>query len=280
MHAVWLMSMLLMSSIGDVSAVSDTTPSAIQAAQVWYLGSNGWAVQIGDKFLIFDYQDFTDPDPPAADEARDLRRGYIDPVELSSFDVYVFVTHSHQDHFDPVIFEWDEKLDEITYVFGWKAGDRSDHHYMVAQRAHETIDGVEVYTIYSHHSGVPEVAYLVIVNGCVIYHNGDYKADYLRDYEYLRTITDHIDICFVIGHPDVSHQYFKQTEHLDRLFRTKYMFPMNREGESYRCDQFSKQLAERGVESRVVVLENRGDNYECRWSSEGAAAGSEGEETN
>jgi L-ascorbate metabolism protein UlaG (beta-lactamase superfamily) len=268
MFAVGLTPMFLPSSIALVPAISDTVPATTESAQVWYLGANGWAVLVNDRFLIFDYQYWTDQNPPGADETRTLERAYIDPVQPSSFDVYVFVTHSHQDHFDPVIFEWEEKLERITYIFGWKAGDYPEHHYMASKRANERIDGMEVYTIYSHHSGVPEVAFLVLVDGYVIYHNGDYKAEYLQDYEYLRTITEHIDIAFVIGHPDQSHQYFKQAEHLEEIFHPAYMFPMNREGESYRCGEFSELLADHGVNGTIVVFERRGTNYQCAWKSQ------------
>lgn len=267
MFAVCLTRMFLLSSMVMVPALSDTVPATAQSAQVWYLGANGWAVLVNNRFLVFDYQDWTDPTPPMVHETRTLERGYIDPAQLSSHDVYVFVTHSHQDHFDPVILEWEEQLERITYIFGWKAGNDPEHHYMTGKRANETIDGMEVYTIYSHHSGVPEAAFLVLVDGYVIYHNGDYKANYLQDYEYLRTITGHIDIAFVIGHPDESHQYFKQAEHLEEIFHPTYMFPMNREGESYRCSEFSRLLADHGVNATTVVLEKRGASYQCTWKS-------------
>jgi len=263
MHTVCLISMFLYSSFIAAPAANDTVAQSAPVAKVWYLGANGWAVRINEKVLVFDYQDWTDPDPPAAGEARDLEHGYIDPNELRPFDVYVFVTHSHQDHYDPVIYDWRERLDRITYVFGWMAGNNPEHHYMVGQRDYKEIDGMRIYTIYSHHSGVPESAFLVMVDGYTIYHNGDYMADYEEDYEYLRTITDHIDIAFVIGHPDEGHQYFAQAKLLDELFHPTYMFPMNREGEAFRCNEFSMMLAKHGVKSSVVVLEKRGDDYMC-----------------
>ncbi len=115
-----------------------------------------------------------------------------------------------------------------------------------------------VYTIYSHHSGVPEVAYLVIVDGYTIYHNGDYKAHYAEGYAYLRTIADHIDIAFVIGHAVEDHPYFLQAKHLDELSQPNYLYLMNRKGEAYHSHDFAQLLAAHGAQAHIVVAEARG----------------------
>lgn len=240
-------------------AGSDDT-SAASAVEVRYLGANGWAMTIGERVLIFDYQEDTDPAPPSRSE-RDLAHGYVDPDELAGYDVYVFVTHSHFDHYDRVIHRWANQLETITYLFGWEAGTNPEHYCLDEWREHASVDGIEIYTIYSHHSGVPEVAYLILVDDLVIYHNGDYKADYEDDFAYLRTITDRIDVAFLIGHPVEDHQYFQQVLLMDELFDVAAIFPMNREGEAYRCHEYAGLLAEHGVESTVIVAETRGDVF-------------------
>ncbi|UCD74065.1 MAG: MBL fold metallo-hydrolase [Phycisphaerales bacterium] len=232
-------------------------------AQVWYLGSNGWAMRINDRLLIFDYQEQTDPNPPGPNEARNLSRGYIDPEELEDLDVYVFVTHSHFDHFDRVIFEWEEKIDNITYFFGWKAGDNPGHHYLAAPRGSANIGDMKVHTINSHHSGVPEAAFLVQVDGCTIFHNGDYRADYVNDYKYLATITDRIDIAFLIGHPDPEHAYFHQAVSLADMFRPRWVFAMNREGDEHRCREWGQLFNRRFSEVKVLSGRRRGDKFVC-----------------
>ena len=241
--------------------LSSPVYQADPSVRVWYLGSNGWAVNIDDTFLVFDYQENSDPNPPSPGEAQNLQRGYIDPDELQSFDVYVFVTHAHQDHFDPVIFEWEEQIDEITYFFGWEAGNNPEHHYMVGPRALTQVGDVEVYTINSYHTGIPEVAFLVRKEDYVIYHNGDYKEEYQEDYDYLRTVTDHIDIAFEIGITYEDHQYFQQALLLAELFDPKYLFPMNREGDEYKSRQFEQLYASYVPEANVLCPEQRGDTY-------------------
>ncbi len=237
------------------------------SVHIWSLGGNGWALRILDKILIFDHVRGTDPTPPDSGEPRNLQKGYIDPDELRSFEVYVFVTHSHPDHFDPVIFEWRDQIDQITYFFGWQADSNSEYHYMLGPRAHTQSGGVKVHTINSHQDGVPEVAYLVKVDGITIYHNGDYRASYLEDFEYLHTITDHIDIAFVIGWPYVNHQHFQQARALAEMLNPTYMFAICREGNEDKSRRFVELLAEHGVEANVLYAKHRGDYFICSKSA-------------
>jgi len=90
--------------------------------QVWYLGANGWALQIENKLLIFDYQTETNPNPPQYDEPRNLDNGYINPEEIKDFDVYVFVTHSHFDHVGiiPFLKRRDQKLQIYGSSRAWE----------------------------------------------------------------------------------------------------------------------------------------------------------------
>jgi L-ascorbate metabolism protein UlaG (beta-lactamase superfamily) len=228
---------------------------------VWSLGGNGWALELGNKLLIFDYVEGTDPNPPAADEARNLQRGYIDTEEIKDYETYVFVTHSHPDHYDPIIIGWQDMIDDITFFFGWGASEDPEHHYLIGPRAHIRSGSVEVFTINSHHAGVPEVAYLVKTDGLTIYHNGDYMASYVEDFEYLKTASDHIDIAFVIGWPYTDHQQFQQALLLNEMFSPKYMFAICREGDEERCGQFANLLAEHGVDAAVQYAEQRGDQF-------------------
>ena len=233
---------------------------ADSAVQIWCLGGNSWALRIGEKMLIFDYAEMGDPNPPSRGEPRNLQSGYIDPNEIKSYEVYVFVTHSHQDHFNRVIFEWENQIDQISYIFGWQADNNPDHYYLIDPRAQIQVDGVEVYTINSF-SDVPEVAYLVKVDGLFIYHNGDYRGSYIEDFEYLQTITDHIDIVFVIGWPYLTHQHFQQAKLLAEMFNPNYLFAICRETTEDKCRQFADLLAAQGIATPFLYAEHRGIDF-------------------
>lgn len=258
--------LLLLSLMGfdPVGPPPNTLPSPTQTqpeAVVWYLGHCGFAVQVGGKLLIFDYSSEMGS-PPAHPEAGGLDDGYVDPGDLEGLDVYVFVSHSHSDHYDETILEWEAAAESITYLFGWAAGENPDHHYMVGPRATAEVDGVQVYTINSHHSGVPEVGYLLHVDGLWIYHNGDYQQEYEEDFPYLGTFTDHIDLVFTAGVPEEVYQSSHQAVYLMEHFRPDALFPMHHGGREEAGEVFARVMRERGFDTPIIPPARRGDRFE------------------
>ena len=119
-------------------AAGQSSPPPLKAgeATVWYLGHCGFAVRTARHVLIFDYQERRDgPQPRTRPAAPGLDRGWVDPAEIARDRVRVFVSHSHDDHFDPVIFAWRKAVPDIAYFFGWKAADDPAYHYLVGPRA-------------------------------------------------------------------------------------------------------------------------------------------------
>ena len=218
--------LLLMTSGARTPASDDPGPG--QAA-VWYLGHCGYAVRTQGHLLIFDYQEERDGQQAKTKPARRaLDAGWIDPVEIKDLKVRVFVSHSHGDHFDPVIFAWKETVADIAYHFGWKAADDPADHYFVGPRAELKSGGLEIATINSHHSGVPEVAWLVKVDGLAIYHNGDCQPDDpAAEHDFLRTKTDRIDLAFVFPVYRLGEKYTTQNLDFFKKFRVGAAFPMH-----------------------------------------------------
>jgi ankyrin repeat protein/L-ascorbate metabolism protein UlaG (beta-lactamase superfamily) len=213
---------------GPESSLAPEDPP-LGGATVWYLGHCGYAVRTQTHFLIFDYQEQTDGrQPKTKPERPSLASGWIDPEEIKDLKVRVFVSHSHADHFDPVIFSWKKTVPDIRYFFGWKAADDVSYSYLIGPRAEIKADGLEIATINSHHSGVPEVAWLVKVDGLVIYHNGDcLPDDPSSEHDFLRTKTDSIDLAFVFPVIEEGQKYTIQERDFFRKFRVGAAFPMH-----------------------------------------------------
>ena len=239
-------------------------------ATVWYLRHAGWAVRLGDALLVFDYQETLGMEDVTADTPRNLENGLIDPEEISDLDVYVFVTHAHGDHYDPVIFEWQGQIENLTYFIGWEEqpeshcerfiGADADCHTMGGLRATAEVGGLEVYTIDSHHNDIPEVAYLVRYGDWIVYHNGDYMADHVADYAYLKTISDRIDVAFVAGLPGYRWPHVARAVHLAREFDVPVLFPIHfRDGEM--CEGFVAEVAAEGVSAEVKCPTARGQRF-------------------
>jgi ankyrin repeat protein/L-ascorbate metabolism protein UlaG (beta-lactamase superfamily) len=221
-------------------------------AVVWYLGHSGWAVKTKSHLLVFDYSERAAP----VSEPR-LANGYIDPSEIQDHNVIVFVSHQHSDHFDRKIFEWQEKVKNITYVFGWKAADNPDYVYLVGPRGKIKIGDVEVFTINDHHDGVPEVAYLVKADEVVIYHSGDYvgRLDSFRnDIDYFAGKCDRVDLLFTFLVGNTSKYAIKR-------LKPVYAFPMHSFGRDYLYQGAALKLGKANPRTEMVCGEFQGDRY-------------------
>ena len=218
-------------------------------AIIWYLGSCGWAIKTQHHFLIFDYWEYGKrPAEPS------LSNGHINPDDIKDLHVMVFVTHAHVDHYDPVIFDWEKWVDDITYVFGWKAKENPEYIYMVGPRAVEDVNGIDIYTINSHHVDVPEVAYLINVDGLGIYFNGDYSGEIRKDIDYIATKSDAVHLAFSEGPASV-------TSYMLETLEPAAWFPMHERGTEFKFKEFPQKVAEMNVATKVLCAENRGDRF-------------------
>lgn len=218
-------------------------------AIVWSLGHCGFAVKTRTRLLIFDYFSRGWPRPAGPS----LANGFIDPEEIKDQDVTVFVSHSHGDHFDPVILGWRPIVKNIRYVFGWRAGKGEGTVDMPAPRATAALDGLEILTINGEHNDVPETAYLVKVDGLSIFHAGDTispLAAFKADMEYLRAKAGRIDLAFI--------GQFEQAEAL----APAVVFPMHGYNREFMYGAFAREAAQKRLASRVICPENKGDRFE------------------
>ena len=242
--------------------VGNTSESgvAVQSGEavIWYLGHCGYAVKTENHLLIFDYIELEE-----SPQERGMDLGFIDPEEIKDLNVSVFVTHEHVDHYDQIIYTWDGVIENIEYFFGWQAGDNPNYHYLVGPRAEIETNGMEIFTVNSHHSGVPEVAYLVKVDGLVIFHEGDYQgrmgrnapSRVVEDMDYLLTKVDRVDLMFIgawLGDPIV--------EMLERL-NPKIAFPMHDRKQEHKYLEFAKEAKAKGIAAEIVCPTKRGDNF-------------------
>ncbi|UCC11471.1 MAG: MBL fold metallo-hydrolase, partial [candidate division WOR-3 bacterium] len=230
-------------------------------AVIWYLGHCGYAIRTVHHLLIFDYIELEE-DP----QERGLSRGFVDPSELRDMNVCVLVTHSHIDHFDESIFTWEQEIDTVRYFFGWQLSNDQKYYYLEGPRAKKLFDDIEIFTVNSHHSQVPEVAYLVKVDGLVLYHGGDYQgrmgrdapSNVLDDMKYLKTNADSVDIFFIgawTGEP------YMQSIH---ALEPTILFPMHDRKKEYKYKQFASDVKELGIDVPVICPEKRGDCYHFR----------------
>jgi L-ascorbate metabolism protein UlaG (beta-lactamase superfamily) len=260
------------SSAGSQDGALDGSPSSLPSATVWYLGHAGFAVKVDHKLLIFDYVPKLGTTSTDAD-ADGLDDGYIRPSDLEGLEVFVFVSHHHGDHYHREIFTWKNKVKKIHYFFGWlgtwEAENYPDHHHMAGPRATAEVDGVRVFTVNSKADGIPEVAYLVEVDGLWLYHNGDHFTQDDEDLEYLAQITSGLEMAFVTNATgDEGRRLTEKVIRFLERFQPRVVFPMHRGfrgGEEEAHEEFAEMLTRRGMTLDVRLPRVRGDRFEVEW---------------
>jgi L-ascorbate metabolism protein UlaG (beta-lactamase superfamily) len=231
-------------------------------AVIWYLGHCGYAVRTEGHVLIFDYQERYDgPKPKQRPAQPALDNGFVVPDQIADQRVRVFVTHSHSDHFASLIFGWKNRIPDIEYYFGWQASSDPSYHYLLAPRAKLQSEDLEIHTVNSHHSGVPEVAYLVKVDGLWIYHNGDYQGEFEQDYPFLSELTDHIDLTFATRGYEEGTRYQAQNLDLVQRFEHGAIFPMHDSAEGDQYAEFEKFFLSRLPGLPITVPRHVGERF-------------------
>ncbi|UCC39738.1 MAG: ankyrin repeat domain-containing protein [Candidatus Aminicenantes bacterium] len=233
-------------------------------AVVWYLGTSGWAVKTKNKLLIFDYHIFgRKPDEPF------LSNGHIIPEEMLGQKIYVFVTHGHNDHFNPVIFEWKKSVGDIVYILGFKPKKAPEYIYM-NPREKKMIDGMVISTIESNDAGV---GFLVNVDGLVLFHAGDHackqqdmKGPYSGEIDFLAENGNKPDIAFLpitgCGFRDPAAVRKGVYYTLEKL-QPKVMFPMHAAGFEYLYKDFVKEASKDKFKAKTkfICSGNKGDRF-------------------
>ena len=199
-------------------------------AKVWYLAHSGFAVQTESSFLIFDYY----LDEP---KGGTIEQGVIDPKELAEKNVIVFVSHNHDDHFNPVVFEWQKTIPNIKYIL---SNDISEIPNAIMIGPNDTVEQ-ENLVVKTYRSTDEGVAFLVQIDGLAIYHAGDlnwwhwegepetYNIKMADDYKKQIDLLagERIDLAFVPLDPRQERQYDWGIKYLLERNDVPYVVPMH-----------------------------------------------------
>lgn len=231
-------------------------------AIVWYLNHSGWAIKTSHHLLVFDYfRNDTLPDDPL------LANGCINPEEIQDLEVVVFASHAHGDHFMPAIFDWQDKVKNITYIMGFKPEAKGDYIYL-APRQKKAVSGLKVATIESNDSGV---GFFVKVDGVTIFHSGDhanrqqdFSGPFKKEIDFLADKGLQPDIFFApvsgCGFGDLE-AVKKGVYYTVKKLSPTAVFPMHAGGNEMRYLEFAKKAGEKGLKTHFCCARNNGDVF-------------------
>ena len=229
-------------------------------AAVWYLYHSGWAVKTSSTLLIFDYWElFEKHDNPS------LFNGFIDPNEIKSQNVYVFVSHSHGDHFDETILGWEKKIPNITYIFGWPAPEAKSHFAFGKDRISKSFGPLNVKNIFHDFDGIPESAFLIEVDGLTIYFSGDHGNSagplnpiYKTNIDYISQQSDEVDMIFlsIFGSPTYEGELYAVEK-----FKPQIMLPMHFGSREEGAEEFVTLAQKKYPKTKFWYPLKQGDNF-------------------
>ena len=231
-------------------------------AVVWYLGHSSWAVKTANNLLIFDYfKKGNLPDTPL------LANGHINPEEIKDLNVTVFASHSHGDHYNPLIFDWKDKVKNIEYVLGFKPKEKAEYTYMPAHKK-QKINGMGVVTIDSNDSGV---GFFVVADGVKLFHSGDhanrkqdFSGPFKKEIDFLAEKGLKPDLFFApvsgCGFGDLE-AVKKGVYYTIKKLSPKAVFPMHSSRREERYYSFAKDASKVGLDVEFCCASNFGDLF-------------------
>lgn len=223
-----------------------------------YMGHSGFLVETKDALMLFDY------------EHGDL--GILERKPVGK-PLYVFVSHVHGDHFNPVIFTLKGRTIRYILSFDLNGDDRvpqgKDVCFVDADKTYD-IDGLgTVETLLSTDEGV---AFLVGTKDTILFHAGDLhwwdwpgedpawlqeqENVFRREISRLRGVM--IDAAFVVLDDRLEENYAKGMMLFLKICKAKYVLPMHFWKDRSVIARF-KELA--GVTAGTVLLDTANENH-------------------
>lgn len=188
---------------------------------VEHIEHSGFTVEIGEKLLVFDY--------------------YKGDINLKDKDIYVFSSHDHGDHFNPIILDWNENFKNIHYILSNDIEvEEAENITLMGPYKEKTIHNINIRTFGSTDKGV---SFLVSVDGINIFHAGDLNWWYWDDdtekekidmensfKKKVQRIKDaglNIDVSFFPVDPRLEEYFHLGGKYFIEEIKPKYFFPMH-----------------------------------------------------
>lgn len=241
--------------------------------KITYISHSGFLIEWENCYWLFDYF-----------------KGEI-PVMNPDKKLFVFVSHKHEDHYNPDIFHLSKSNKDVQYLLSSdiKLGDKEINklgldsdllncvHSIKPCGKYECFDQdnniIAVNTLKSTDCGV---AFLLHYQGRTIYHSGDLnlwlwkdetkqynnnmKANFDKEMKALKDIT--IDIALVPLDPRQEECYYKGLKGLLDVAKVRYVFPMHYWEQSDIIKQFKKEWPMYSNNTLIMEINQEGQQWD------------------
>jgi len=237
--------------------------------EVWYLYHSGFAAKINNKLLIFDYYS----NRPAND-GPSLYNGIFNPGDFKDHDVFVFVSHRHRDHYNPVIFRWMNENPNISLIISSDVKGYKSHPNIYKTEPDNKYEIRDIYaeTFASTDEGI---AFLVKAEETVLFHAGDLhwwhwdgepdsfnrqmEIQYKAQVEKLKK--HHIDIAFLVADPRQENFSLLGLDWFAREVSCTHIFPMHFSNDYSIMNNIKKYMESNSIPAEIHLITKRGQRF-------------------
>lgn len=240
--------------------------------EVYHLFHSGTAVRVQDKLFIFDY--FKDENEQQKELKSSLENGIIREKSFEAVnETYVFVSHSHHDHYNSVIFEWEKYAQNINYILASEVKAEKnlkakDNIYFLEKDESLALKDIKIESYGSTDEGV---SFLVSTAEISIFHAGDLnlwkwkkfspKVQAREEREYKKEVDKlkgrEIDIAFVPVDPRLEEHYYLAGEYFIKEIKPSLFVPIHF-GDNYDITKFFKEKFDSN-QTRAAEIKEQGE---------------------
>ncbi|WP_026882902.1 MBL fold metallo-hydrolase [Clostridium akagii] len=236
-----------------------------------YLYNSGFYIETEKHILIFDY--YLDS-VTLGDKQKE--NGAIGLDDLKTNKAFlVFATHGHFDHFNPVIFHWQNQVKNINYILSndIKTPNTNKNIYLVDSITELNIDEAKIITFGSTDLGV---SFLIKIDNITIFHSGDLnwwnwfdesdaynlkmEHDFKKEISKIKKYS--VDLAFLPVDPRLNDKFYLGGEYFINEINPKYFIPMHF-GENYNItNTFSNKIASKSTD--IIEITHRGEQFNLK----------------
>ncbi|MFU0784442.1 MAG: MBL fold metallo-hydrolase [Thermoanaerobacterium thermosaccharolyticum] len=238
--------------------------------KVHYLYHSGFAVETENHFLIFDY--YKDN---FMGKEKSLENGFIsDELIKSKKNILVFVSHSHPDHFNPVILKWSNLNKDIKYIVSNDVYIENSIKNCYKLSKYEDIsfkdEGIYIKAFGSTDIGI---SFLVKIDGITLFHSGDLNLWYWKEdpenerisadinfkFEIEKLKGEKIDVAFFPVDPRLDEYYISGGKYFIENIHPSIFFPMHFWNNYSITEKFKEDMKD--SKTQVMSIKNIGETF-------------------
>lgn len=246
-------------------------------AEIFHLFHSGTAVRFQNKLFIFDYYN-DNPRENGEAELSSLEKGVIRADSFAGIDkAYVFVSHSHHDHYNKVIFDWEKYSVDLNYILAEEVSlsdelkDKSNL-YQLAPDEELQLNQLKIKTLGSTDAGV---SFLLKMDQLNIFHSGDLnwwnwkkfsprvqkreEREFKREVDKLRG--EKLDIAFVPVDPRLEEYYYLAGEYFIEEIKPKLFIPLHFSDNFEVTKKFKDNYS--SPQTEIAEISKRGEKIDC-----------------